>query len=182
MDWFIGLIDESWGCQSKKRKRRNWFTDMSSFIAQTGLTPKWPQMTRAWPKINHVDPKSAFVLRGMIFLTSGPKLKTFGSTRTPDMQVMYLLVTLSEKICEFQLFPRLHNGQNYLNVKIGGTYMYSFKVNWFLSNSVGMMKHGDVNQRNEKGEICSLMWKTLLQKRIFRVSDPKMISNDPSMT
>ena len=45
-----------------------------------------------------------------------------------------------------------------------------------------MMKHGHVNQRNGKGEIGSLIWQTLLRKRIFQLSDPKMTSNDPKMT
>ena len=44
------------------------------------------------------------------------------------------------------------------------------------------MKHGDINQRNEKGEIGSVICPTLLKKQVFRVSDPKMTSNDPSMT
>ena len=30
-----------------------------------------------------------------------------------------------------------------------------------------MMKHGDVNERNKKGEIGSLIQQTLLRKRIF---------------
>ena len=47
------------------------------------------------------------------------------------------------------------------------------------------MKHGNVNQRNIKGKLCSLIMlilQTLLWKRIFRVFDPKMTSNDPKMT
>ena len=43
------------------------------------------------------------------------------------------------------------------------------------------MKHGDVNQRNKKGEIGSLIQQTLLRKRIFWVSNPKMTSNDPKI-
>ena len=36
------------------------------------------------------------------------------------------------------------------------------------------MKYGDVNQRNEKGEIGSLICPTLLRKQVFRV-DPKSV-------
>ena len=48
------------------------------------------------------------------------------------------------------------------------------------------MKHDAVNQGNEKGEIDSQIRQTLLRKRIFWVSDPKMTlewpQNDPRRT
>ena len=42
-----------------------------------------------------------------------------------------------------------------------------------------MIKHGDVHQRNEKGEIGSLIRQSLLLKRIFQVCDPNMTPKCP---
>ena len=84
MDWFIGLIEDWWRMvitikETKKEKLVQWYVQLywkNRYLEF--LTPKWPQMTPAWPSINHVYRKCAFVLCGMIFLISGPNMKTIG--------------------------------------------------------------------------------------------------------
>ena len=78
------------------KERRNLFTDTANFIAETDMLSFWPQndlkwrnkITLEWPQINPVDPKCQLVLCGMIFLKSGPNMKTISPPEQQILQVM----------------------------------------------------------------------------------------------
>ena len=74
------------------------------------------------------------------------------------------ILIMPESIGEFQLFSLLLPQKLPKTLKTGAYSIQSglvpFKL--VLRYSFGMIKHCDVNQRNEKGEICLLIRQTSL--------------------